>query len=346
MLYCNHKILCADFITVLIYRKADVVGNKIDSFLQKKQVYQTLKSILEHWTVKFGVILFTAMNAYILFVLGNEKQAEKFKNNFQLIAEFILTNAGSIVVGTVLISGLYGVLLSFLNKKCDNIEKEYKDLQAKYQIALVVLQKIEDVVIAKRKRCAALALKYVNTPAVQQPKHKTLFDGLTHPEQQIELIIESLRDCLLAIYPNETIKVALMRVVNSTIEDWVCHSPYDTKPRTSIVELRDPNSTFSKCIKQNKIIIVADTQNEIQKPSGADIMYIKGQSDPSEKWCQVCAPIHSINSNSIIFIISIAIKRENVIVQENVAYLEWILGFFKSRLALEHSLYQLKKKVS
>jgi hypothetical protein len=321
------------------------VGNKIDNVLIEKGIYQAFKRWLEHWVTKLVIILLTAFNAYILFVLGNDKQAETFKSNFKLPAEFIITNAGSIVMGTVFISGLYGVLLSFLNKKCDNIEKEHKDLQAKYQIALVVLQKIEDVVIAKRKRFAALAHRYVNTPAVQKPKHKTLFDGITHPEEQIELIIESLRDCLIAIYPNETIKVALMRVVNSNIDDWVCHSPYDTKPRTSIVELRDPNSTFSKCIKQNKIIIVADTQNEIQKPSTADIMYIKGQSDPSEKWCQVCAPIHSINSNSIIFIISIAIKRENVIVQENVAYLEWILGFFKSRLALEHSLDQLKKKV-
>jgi len=322
------------------------VGSKIDNALLEYGIYQAIKKVLDYWLTKLVVILFTAMNAYILFVLGNDKQAEKFKDNFKLPAEFILTNAGLIVVGTVILSGLYGILLSFLNKKCDNLEKEFNDLNTKYQITLVVLQKIDDVVIAKRKRFADLAKRYVNTPGVQQPRHKKIFDGIAHPEEQIQLLIESLRDCLTAIYPNETIKVALMRVVESKIDDWVCHSPYDTKPRTSIAELKNPNSTFSKCIKQNKIIIVADTQNEIQKPVTADIMYIQGQSDPSEKWCQVCAPIHSINSNSIIFIISIAIKRENVIVPENIAYLEWILSFFKSRLALEHSLDQLKKKVS
>lgn len=322
------------------------MGNKLDNVLLEYGFYQAVKKVLEGLTFKIIIILLTSFNAYILFVLGNDKQAETFKSNFKLPAEFILANAGSIVMVTVIISGLYGVLLSTLNKKCDNLEKEHNDLKAKYDIALVVLQKIESVVVEKRKRFADIAKRYVNTPGTQQPRHKRIFEDITHPDKQIELLIEALRDCLIAIYPNETIKVALMRVVNSNIEDWVCHSPYDTRPRTSINQLKDPNSTFSKCIKENKIIIVANTQNEIQKPPGADIMYIQGQSDPSEKWCQVCAPIHSINSNGIIFIISIAIKRENVIVPENVAYLEWILSFFKTRLALEHSLDQLKKKVS
>lgn len=320
--------------------------NKLDKFFLGIGIYQALKNLLDHWAFKLSIGLLGGFNAYIMFVLGNEGHAKVFKQNFKFIADFVLENAGFIVVATVFIATSYGLLYSFLVKKCDNIEEKYEDLKKQYDIALVVLGKIEAVVVAKRMRFALFANRYANIPASQKPRLKVIFEGITQPEVQIQLLIESLRDCLNSIYPNETIKVALMRVTDSKIDDWVCHSPYDTKPRTSINVLKNPNSTFSKCIEKNKIIIVPDTQIEIQKQFPADIMFIQGLTDPSEKWCQVCAPIHSINSNDIIYIISIAIKRENVIVQENLSYLEWLLKFFKSRLALEHSLDQLKKKVS
>lgn len=320
--------------------------SKLDNLFLDKGVYQVVKKILDHWFLKLLIILLTSFNAYVLFVLGNDKQAEKFKDNFKLPAEFVLNNAGSVVIFTVIFTGIYGLFYAFINKKCSNLEKQFNDLTEQHRIVLVILEKLETVVVAKRQRFAGIANRYANTPGVQRPKHKTVFDGITRPDVQIQLLIEGLRDCLNSIYQNETIKVALMRVVDSKLDNWVCHSPYDSMPKSTVADLRHPNSTFSMCIAKDKMIIVPDTHKELSKRTTSDIMFVKGKSDTSEKWCQVCAPIHSINTNEIIYIISIAIKRENVIVAENSDYLNWLLKFFKSRLALEHSLDQLKKKVS
>ncbi|WP_353172496.1 hypothetical protein [Acinetobacter rudis] len=323
-----------------------MASNKLDPIHPNSGFYVKLKKILEHGGTNVLIIIFTALNTFVIFILGNESQAKKLTNNFKWLAEFVLENGSAIVICSVLLSGLYSLLVNHVNKKCSDSEQELKELRKQHTIALVVLEKIEQVVVKKRIRFAEFAKTYANTPDVQTPKHKKIFDGITQPEQQTELLIEALRDCLIAIYPNETIKVALMKVKNSQVDDWVCHSPYDTKPRTSIKELRNVNSTFSKCIEGNKLIIIPNTQIELKKTSSSDIMYVSGQSDSSEVWCQVCAPVHSINSNEIIYIISIAIQRENVIVDSNMSYLNWLLGFFKSRLALEHSLDQLKKRIS
>lgn len=318
--------------------------SKFDSWLYEKGFYHFIKKILESGWIQFFTIILIILNAYILYLLGNETDANKFKQNFKFLADIVFNYSNSIVLLSSLISATYVGLTSFVNKKCENLELKYNELNKMHDIVIKILEKLEVVVVEKRKRFALASKQLVSAP--QTPKHKTVFDKITQPNKQIELLNEALRDCLISIYPDDFIKVALMRVKNKTIDGWVCHSPYDTKPRTSIQDLGLSNSTFSKCIELNRTIIISNTQTEIKKQNSADIMFIQGQTDPNEIWCQICAPIHSINSNEIIFIISIAIKRENVIVEGNLEFLEWLLKFFKSRLALEHSLAEVKEKIS
>ena len=320
-----------------------IVAN-LDELFKRRGTYHFINKVINSFIFKSILIFFAALNAYIMLCLGNEDNANKFKSNLGGFATFILDNGGAIVIFSVVSSSLYVLLTSFISDKCDDYEEKYKDLYNKYDIVINVLEKLENVVVEKRKRFATNAFQFLKAP--QTPKHKTVFDKITQPRKQIELLIEALHDCLKNIYPNEIIKVALVEVENAEVKSWVCHSPYDTKPRTAIETLRDPNSTFSKCIEMNKIVIVPNTQKEIKKTNITDRMFIQGKTDPKEIWCQVCAPIHSINNNQIIFIISIAIKKEDTIVENNTEFLEWLLKFFKSRLALEHSLAQLKERIS
>lgn len=317
---------------------------KTDTWLYDKGIYHCIKTVLDHWFFKALVIILSCINAYILLVVGSSADAEKFKSNFKFISEIVFNNTGLIVILSTILTGVYVFLRDFLNNRCENIQQKYRDLDNKYDITVKILVQLNRVVAKKRILLAKTTQQHINTPL--PPSAKTVFNKIIQPQDQIDILIEALRDCLLSIYQGEIIKVALVSVDNLQIDEWVSYSPYDMRPKTEIVELKDPHSTFSKCISRGKTIIVPNTQIEILKDQNADKMFIQGKSDPSEKWCQVCTPIHSINnSNEIIFIISIAIKRENIIVQENVAFLEWMLDFFKTRLALEHSLKQLKGRV-
>lgn len=321
---------------------SSIVKN-IDNFFLRKRVYLFLKHVLDHWVFKTILILLVGLNAYIMFVLGNDDNANYFKENFKFFYDIVFNNAGKIVIISSIVMASYNILLSFLTKKSEDLQGKYNALNKKYDIAIQVLENIESVVAAKRTCYAEVVEQHLNTP--HTPKIRTIFNKIVLPNEQIQLLINSLRTCLMGIYPNEYIKIALVEVKNSQIQSWVCHSPYDTRPRTHIDVLKDSNSTFSKCIEKRKIVIIPSTQTEIKKTSINDRMFIQGNTDPDEEWCQVCTPVKSITTNEIIFIISIAIKRENVILKENEVFLTWVLKHFESRLALEHSLSQLKGRV-
>ena len=66
----------------------------------------------------------------------------------------------------------------------------------------------------------------------------------------------------------------------------------------------------------------------------------------NENWSQLCYPVKSISSNEVIFIICIGAKKANFFqnTSTSLASYEWLLNFFSSRLALEHSLAELKEK--
>ncbi|MCL6237096.1 hypothetical protein M5F66_01840 [Acinetobacter sp. ANC 5033] len=331
-------ILAILLLLLIIFRR------KIDNYLLKSEFYEGLQKLLRSNLIKGISIILAASNAYILLCLGNDDRAKEFKSIFGKLGVFILDNGGIFVFISIIVAGIFPWLNSFVSERCNDLESKFKQLTVQYDISLKVLEQLEKVVVQKRQRFAQASSEFRSTP--QTPKHKTVFERITQPDNQIQILIESLHDCIKSIYPNEYIKVALVSVKNHCLHDWVCHSPYDTKPRTKIDQLKDPKSTFSRVIALRKMIIVPDTKTEIQKQSTDDIMYIKGNTDPTESWCQVCIPIHSINNNETIFIISIAIKRANVVTLENEKFLEWLFKFFISRLALEHSLKELKEHIS
>lgn len=333
--------LCAIFFITWIYW-----DTKIDPFLYQKNFYIKLSGLLKSIGFKFTIILIAGFSAYITFCLGNEGAANGLKKGLGQTGEFFLENGGWFTFLTIVIPSLYGILNSYIASKCvdNSLQENFDQLSKQYDITIKVLEQLEKVVIEKRQLLASASKDYLSTP--QTPNYKTVFIRITQPEKQIKLLIESLHDCIKSIYPNEFLKVALVRVKNGQLDDWVCHSPYNTTPRTTIDQLKHPDSTFSRVLSMKKMIIVADTQTEIQRQGGSDIMYIQGNTDPSESWCQVCVPIHSINSNEAIFIISIAIKAANVISPENEKFLEWLFKFFISRLALEHSLKEIKERIS
>lgn len=319
---------------------------KIDPFLHQKNFYIKLNDIFKSIGFKLVLIIVAGFSAYITFCLGNEVAAKGLKKGLGQTGEFLLVNGGWFVFLTIVIPSLYGILSGYITSKCidNSLQENYDKLSKQYDITIKVLEQLEKVVIEKRQLLALASKEYLSTP--QTPNYKTVFIRIAQPEKQIKLLIESLHDCIKSIYPNEFLKVALVRVKNGQLDDWVCHSPYNTTPRTTIDQLKHPDSTFSRVLSMKKMIIVADTQTEIQKQNSSDIMYIQGNTDPSESWCQVCVPIHSINSNEAIFIISIAIKAANVISPENEKFLEWLFKFFISRLALEHSLKEIKERIS
>lgn len=250
--------------------------------------------------------------------------------------EHIISSSGWIVFFSVLLGGVFPILISWLQEKI-----EQRNLASSY--SLVLLETIETVVEEKRKRFANAVKDLINVNS-SSPTCTKVFNTITQPQKQIEYILEALELCFKKLYPSEYFKIALMGVENNSLKDWVYFLPYTAKPNTDINDLRNSESTMSHALFSKRIVIIEDVQKELKKANNKK--YIKGSTGENENWSQLCYPVKSISSNEVIFIICIGAKKANFFqnTSTSLASYEWLLNFFSSRLALEHSLAELKEK--
>lgn len=283
-------------------------------------------------------VLAVAINAYLLFCFGNETQQKYLIKNFGLLGKFLISSSGWVVFGSVLVGGLLPILHSYLQKK-----KDSQNLQNSY--SLILLTTIEGVVEEKRKRFARAVNSLLNG-STAAPTCTKVFKTITKPDLKIESIIAALELCFKKLYPDVYFKIALMGVENNQIKDWVYFLPYTARPNTDINDLKSPESTISHALRTKRIVIVEDVQKELLRTNNKK--YIQGSTQSNENWSQLCYPIKSITSNDVIFIICIGAKKANFFQNKpkSIASYEWLLSFFSSRLALEHSLSELRDKAT
>ncbi|WP_347455338.1 hypothetical protein [Acinetobacter thermotolerans] len=285
---------------------------------------------------RFLVALVVAINGYLVFALGSDEQKLNLQVNLGKVGGWIVEWSGTFIFLSILIGGIITIFIAWLQEKVD--EKNILD-----RFAVVLLATIETVVEEKRKRFAT-AVENLLQNGTNQPTASTVFKNITQPEKQIQSIIKALEACYKTLYPKIYFKIALMEVENHTLKKWAYFLPYTARPNTSIDELKSPESAISQALASKSIVVVEDVQKELTKTQNKK--YIKGSTKSHENWSQLCYPIRSITSNEVIFIICIAAKEANFFHndQESLRSYEWLLDFFSSRLALEHSLAELKEK--
>ncbi|WP_180163321.1 hypothetical protein [Acinetobacter sp. YH12069] len=285
---------------------------------------------------KFIVAFVVAINGYLVFALGSDEQKIALKTNLGKLGSLIVDWSGAVIFLSIFFGGIISIFIAYLQEKID--KQNVVD-----RFAVVLLETIETVVEEKRKRFAK-AVEELLQEGQSQPTASTVFKNITQPEEQIKNIIKALEVCYKTLYPNVYFKIALMEVENNTLKKWAYFLPYTARPNTCIDELRSSESAISQALITKNIVVVDDVQKELVKTENKK--YIKGSTKLNENWSQLCYPIKSITSNEVIFIVCIAAKEANFF-QSNQEFLgsyEWLLNFFSSRLALEHSLAELKGK--
>lgn len=106
--------------------------------------------------------------------------------------------------------------------------------------------------------------------------------------------------------------------------------------------LQSPESTICHCIKSRHIVIVEDVKAEIQK--GAGRRYVPGP-DVSSDGSQLCYPMMHHYTDSIPYVIAIAVDRRGYFRPKQRPLYEWIIEHFAVRLGLEQSLLIIKERV-
>ncbi|WP_368571303.1 hypothetical protein [Acinetobacter haemolyticus] len=216
----------------------------------------------------------------------------------------------------------------------------------KHKIATALLVAIDRAVTAKRQRFADAVNTFLRLKTSKYTTNR-VFNNITQPQEQIKTLIEALDTFFRSSYDIQ-FKIGLMRIdKNESIEDWELYYPAYDQPKTSLDDLRKSTSTISQCIQHKELKIVSDVKKEIQKQKKKKQnhvrLYEKGATSESESWSQLCYPIRSISTKRVIYVVTIAAKDKGFFKENERDDYKWILDHIGNRLAIEHSLKELKQ---
>lgn len=300
------------------------------------QSYTKIYKFLDAWYITaFNLILFGCYSL-IVAAYSNTPLQDSFKQ--YVLGNWLMENPFTVVSIGVISAIVYKILYMVIKSKSES-NKFHRN-----KIATELLVTIDRVVASKRQRFADAVNVYLRDKTEKYTTHQ-VFKKITQPDEQIRLLIESL-DTFFRYNYKITFKIGLMRLnKNEEIDDWEQYFPLYNHPKTSLTDLRHPTSTISRCIKSKDLEIISDVRKQIkkQKKQNPNVnLYIKGSTSEKEDWSQLCFPIRSISTKQVIYVITIAAKERAFFKEEEKDDYKWILDHIGNRLAIEHSLKELK----
>lgn len=299
--------------------------------------FKILILILDDW--RFTIVKIVLISVYGLILIGysTSRIADEISKLF--FGSFLMDNPILIISTATIVAILYQALYKFLKAKT-------KSKNDKGMVAAGLLAALERPVNKKRERFAKEVDNFVRSKTTKYTTNN-VFKAITKPEDQSKLILEALELFFKHTYEDIEFKIGLMSIKNNSVDTWKYFLPLNRPPRTSLDELRRPESTISRCIKSMQIEIVQDVRKEISKQQqGVNdaTCYVKGATSETEDWSQLCYPLISVTTKEVIYVITIAASQKKFFKNNEKKHFEWVLERFAIRLALEHSLECLLEK--
>lgn len=234
----------------------------------------------------------------------------------------------------VLIKALYAFIKS--NAKPER-ELTSKDLVAVIEAARIVTESKMGRIC---KEEVLLAKKGVTSAA-------TTFMRITQPDQQLGLLIESMKTVFEQLDHSEaSYRVGLLEIKDGKPNEWYCFTPKHDPPRTSLETLSSPTSTVSACVEPKSLIVIEDIQKELSKKSAKNRRFVKGSTQKYEQGSQLCYPIIHPENKKIIYVVTIAGNKKNSMLERYRYIYAWVLQHFTIRILLEHSLLTMKENAN
>jgi hypothetical protein len=182
----------------------------------------------------------------------------------------------------------------------------------------------------------------------EKPCGRELFLDITKPEEQIKLIMEGVWQYFFVCQhdANVEIKVALARMGNKHIEEFLCFYPSDKGPRSDVSELQKPRATFSQAKASGKLVIVESTLQEGKKSdSMKNKCYVSTAQTGDEDGSLLCFPVRDNASRAVPFVISVHASLPRYFKKAATDSYRIPLEKFANRIALEANLERIKENV-
>lgn len=262
---------------------------------------------------------------------SNSSLAKFIIENFGAFGSFIVAQQAWIIIIAFIIYAIFSYLFSYVKIISEYIAPQPPDLSKQHAISII--QTLEIIVQTKYKR-------FINTLKMDISADE-IFNTITQPNLQKEIIIQAIKSHLEIQFPNTLIKVGLMRISNKMCTEWENYLPSHIGPKTPISVLNSKTSCIKRSIENKTLIIVENTSEEVNKSSNSRC-YINGMTPEIESGSQICFPILHPLTNEVIYVLAVSCNRVNSFKNEDFEFYQWLLGVFTQRILLEISLEILK----
>jgi hypothetical protein len=216
-------------------------------------------------------------------------------------------------------------------EKAENLAEEELSL---------LLRILERPVGRKRLKFGELVRRFKNSAA--SPDTLEMLTA-ADPGEQIRCLVEGIYHAFQGgVKRPDELKVTLARMVADRIDEFECFLPQKAGPRTSALELRVPECTFSIAAEQRRLIIIPDIKKELSKPKKKR-RFAAGKDGGLNSGSMICYPIFHHELATVPYVIGVKYSEPNHFTSDSERRYEFILSQFAERICLEFSLRKLSQ---
>jgi hypothetical protein len=232
------------------------------------------------------------------------------------------------------------IILSIISDWLDNISKVNKA----NEFELFTLLKALDRVLGKKlDRFGKYAKSIKETTA-----KSTVFANITHPQKQIETLIDNLFNTLATITGDTSIEVVLAKIENSEPVSWEYYMPEDSHPPDDLLDSQKRGNTLfaHAAQKRHKPEVVEDIEkhlNRTQNKGKRKYVPLDEATQGVDDGSIACFPLYHEHLRDVVYCISVKSGIPGRINNKYVKRYGYIVEEFAKRILLEHTLQYMKE---
>jgi hypothetical protein len=225
-------------------------------------------------------------------------------------------------------------LMSWISDLFDGYRK-YHTMTAESWHTFVKL--LNDVVGEKTKRFGEFARKM---PA--GTKRAEAFMSITQPDSQIEHLVRNLRQLLVHLTGDHTLRVVLVPIEKDVPQPNPIFEPKNAVPPADLFGRDAKRTLFCKCAAARCAIVIPDIAQELGR-KGKRRRYVASTISEDSYGSIMCQPLIHPYCNQVLFCLSVKSDHKEIITENFRQKHLFMVDSFAERVLLEASLGMIRK---
>ncbi len=225
-------------------------------------------------------------------------------------------------------------LMSWISDLFDAYRK-YNTLTAESWHTFVKL--LNDVVGEKTKRFGEFARRMA-----AGTKRSDAFVAITQPDSQIEHLVRNLRQLLVHLTGDHTVRVVLAPIENDVPQPDPIFEPKNVVPPADLFGRDAKRTLFCKCAAARRAMVIPDIAKELAR-KGKHRRYVASTIPEDNYGSIMCQPLVHPYCNRVLFCLSVKSDRKGCINDDFRSKHLFMIDSFAERILLEASLDMIRK---